>query len=235
MHSTPITANHRRARRGNTIVLVTAILVLLVIIATAFISRTNAVRQTSAAQLSFAGRDGRPENRRRHRRQRISEVDQQAQPEQRQGQRVGQQLRIEVNDRQGEQRPRKDQCAKTGQRRAEPPDHQGCQQPRRCLDQRIAPADRFVAMSAAATQQREAEQGDVLPGLDRFLATWAVRGWKKQVVAFVVVTSRCAGKFGALRSPLGLEHPRQAVDDDVKEAADYQAKQARNRCPSSQR
>ncbi|MGA1223498.1 MAG: hypothetical protein ACO31E_02905 [Phycisphaerales bacterium] len=62
MHSTPITANHRRARRGNTIVLVTAILVLLVIIATAFISRTNAVRQTSAAQLSSAGRDGRAES-----------------------------------------------------------------------------------------------------------------------------------------------------------------------------
>jgi len=35
----------RRARRGNTIVLVTAILVLLVIIATAFVGRTRAVRQ----------------------------------------------------------------------------------------------------------------------------------------------------------------------------------------------
>ncbi|MEY5032238.1 MAG: hypothetical protein RL354_1269, partial [Planctomycetota bacterium] len=62
MHSTSIHSNHRRARRGNTIVLVTAILVLLVIIATAFVSRTRAVRQTSAAQQSSAGRDGRAES-----------------------------------------------------------------------------------------------------------------------------------------------------------------------------
>ena len=52
----------RRARRGNTIVLVTAILVLLVIIATAFVGRTRAVRQISAAQQSSAGRDGRGES-----------------------------------------------------------------------------------------------------------------------------------------------------------------------------
>ena len=62
MHATPIQPNPRRVRRGNTIVLVTAILVLLVIIATAFVSRTRAVRQTSAAQQSSAGRDGRAES-----------------------------------------------------------------------------------------------------------------------------------------------------------------------------
>ncbi len=49
----------RPARRGNTLVLVTAILVLLVIIATAFISRTQAGRQVSAAQQAAAGRDDR--------------------------------------------------------------------------------------------------------------------------------------------------------------------------------
>ncbi|MFM1869049.1 MAG: hypothetical protein RL591_2457, partial [Planctomycetota bacterium] len=59
MHATQ-TASH--ARRGNTIVLVTAILVLLVIIATAFVSRTRAVRDISAAQQSSAGRDGRAES-----------------------------------------------------------------------------------------------------------------------------------------------------------------------------
>ena len=52
----------RRTLRGNTIVLVTAILVLLVIIATAFVGRTRAVRQISAAQLSSAGRDSRAES-----------------------------------------------------------------------------------------------------------------------------------------------------------------------------
>ncbi|MFM7051919.1 MAG: hypothetical protein ACKOYN_07295, partial [Planctomycetota bacterium] len=58
----PTHAMHQTARRGNTIVLVTAILVLLVIIATAFISRTRAVRQVSAAQQASAGRDGRGES-----------------------------------------------------------------------------------------------------------------------------------------------------------------------------
>ena len=62
MHANPTTPTTSRARRGNTIVLVTAILVLLVIIATAFVSRTRAVRQTSAAQQSAAGRDGRGES-----------------------------------------------------------------------------------------------------------------------------------------------------------------------------
>jgi len=56
------TTVRRLARRGNTIVLVTAILVLLVIIATAFVSRTNSVRNTSAAQQASAGRDGRGES-----------------------------------------------------------------------------------------------------------------------------------------------------------------------------
>ncbi|MEY3021619.1 MAG: hypothetical protein RIS86_817, partial [Planctomycetota bacterium] len=55
-------APRARARRGNTIVLVTAILVLLVIIATAFVGRTRAVRQISSAQQAAAGRDGRGES-----------------------------------------------------------------------------------------------------------------------------------------------------------------------------
>jgi hypothetical protein len=58
----PSSLANASARRGNTIVLVTAILVLLVIIATAFVGRTRAVRQISAAQQSAAGRDGRAES-----------------------------------------------------------------------------------------------------------------------------------------------------------------------------
>ena len=60
--SMPSSLANASARRGNTIVLVTAILVLLVIIATAFVGRTRAVRQISAAQQSAAGRDGRAES-----------------------------------------------------------------------------------------------------------------------------------------------------------------------------
>ncbi len=49
----------RRARRGNSLILVTAILVLLVIVAVAFISRTQAGRQVSAAQQAADSRDQR--------------------------------------------------------------------------------------------------------------------------------------------------------------------------------
>ena len=49
----------RTRRRGNTLVLVTAILVLLVIVATAFISRTQASRQVSSAQQQAIQRDDR--------------------------------------------------------------------------------------------------------------------------------------------------------------------------------
>ena len=45
--------------RGNTMILVTAILVLLVIIAVAFLSRTQAGRQVSAAQQQATQRDDR--------------------------------------------------------------------------------------------------------------------------------------------------------------------------------
>ena len=61
-HSANTNARSASTRRGNTIVLVTAILVLLVIIATAFVGRTRAVRDISAAQQASAGRDGRGES-----------------------------------------------------------------------------------------------------------------------------------------------------------------------------
>ena len=46
----------RGRRRGNTLILVTAILVLLVIIATAYISRAQGVRAISTAQRNAVGR-----------------------------------------------------------------------------------------------------------------------------------------------------------------------------------
>ena len=45
-------AAERARRRGNTIVLVTGILVLLVIIATAYVTRTQAGRTTASAYLT---------------------------------------------------------------------------------------------------------------------------------------------------------------------------------------
>ena len=51
----------RTARRGNTLVLVTAILVLLVIIATAFLVRSQSGRAQAAAQQKAVGRDDRTE------------------------------------------------------------------------------------------------------------------------------------------------------------------------------
>lgn len=53
---------HRRAqaRRGNTIVLVTAILVLLAVVATAFVSRTQASRVAAGAHQQARAEIGRP-------------------------------------------------------------------------------------------------------------------------------------------------------------------------------
>ena len=54
---TPSAFHSRRAdRRGNTLVLVTAILVLLVIIATAYISRAQGGRVIAAAEVAVTSR-----------------------------------------------------------------------------------------------------------------------------------------------------------------------------------
>ena len=49
----------RGARRGNVMIMVTALLVLLVIIASAFLTRTQAGRQIASAQQSAAARQQR--------------------------------------------------------------------------------------------------------------------------------------------------------------------------------
>ena len=58
---TPTRPTPTAARRGNTLVLVTAILVLLVIIATAFLVRSQSGRAQAAAQQKAVGRDDRTE------------------------------------------------------------------------------------------------------------------------------------------------------------------------------
>lgn len=58
---TPIRPTPTAALRGNTLVLVTAILVLLVIIATAFLVRSQSGRAQAAAQQKAVGRDDRTE------------------------------------------------------------------------------------------------------------------------------------------------------------------------------
>ena len=61
--TTPTTAAHRpAARRANTLVLVTAILVLLVILATAFLVRSQSGRAQAAAEQKATGREHRVES-----------------------------------------------------------------------------------------------------------------------------------------------------------------------------
>ncbi|MHC4794872.1 MAG: hypothetical protein ACYTDE_11305, partial [Planctomycetota bacterium] len=55
----PALRNDRTRRRGNTLVLVTAILVLLVIIATAYITRAQGGRVIAAAQRKAIDREDR--------------------------------------------------------------------------------------------------------------------------------------------------------------------------------
>jgi hypothetical protein len=87
-------------------------------------------------------------------------------PQQGQGDAVGQQLGVQVDEAQGDQGPQEDQgsdaaipnpkcqCRKAGQHGAEE------------LDQRVADADRPAAMAAAAPEQHVAENGQVLEGAD---------------------------------------------------------------------
>ena len=58
----PIRLTDRRQWRGNAMILVAAMLTLLVIMATAYISRTRATRYTAAAHQSAAQREGAGEH-----------------------------------------------------------------------------------------------------------------------------------------------------------------------------
>ena len=62
MTTAPSACRRPTARRANTLVLVTAILVLLVILATAFLVRSQSGRAQAAAEQKATGREHRVES-----------------------------------------------------------------------------------------------------------------------------------------------------------------------------
>ena len=77
----------------------------------------------------------------------------------------------------------------------------------------------MLARGAAAAQDQVAQDGDVFQRADAVTALRTLRSGHDQVIAGSL-GSRLAGQFGALRAPTLLEHSRDAVDNDIEEAAD---------------
>ena len=182
---------------------------------------------------------GRADRQARARKLYPAEGRQQSAPQQRQCEGVGQQLVIEVDDRQGDQEPGDHHGAGGGPARPELPGHGGAQAGAQQFYQRIAQADARAAVCTAPAEQQPAQHRDVLPGLDRCTAARAGRARHDQVVGFV--RGRCSGRrsrrrarqrrsggrriqFRALCPPLPVQHDRQAMDDDIEKAADHQPK-----------
>jgi hypothetical protein len=94
-----------------------------------------------------------------------------------------------------------------------------------CLDQRVADADRTIAVAAAAPLQQIAEDRQVLEGADG----WPQWGQREPGVARLkrwgFGLSFLTPQGRGLGLPLAFHHERQAVDDHVEKAAYEQADQ----------
>ena len=157
-------------------------------VAHAFLAADQLEQPVDGPQRQVAG-DG-TDHRVRQRRERAPEVDDQARPEQRQRDAVGQELRVEIDHRQREQRPQQHAGGDTLRRDAEAPDRARRQQPAQHLDHRIARRNRRLAFRAPAAQHQPGDDRDVLQRGDRLPAGRTRRARDDQVV----------GRFGGGRS-----------------------------------
>src|SRR5690606_35782036 len=124
--------------------------------------------------------------------------DEQAGPEQRQRDRVRQQLVVEVDQRQRKQRPGKAEGGRRLPGGAEGERDREAEQRRHGLDDRIPPRDRRAAARAAAAKQQVAQDRDVVLRLDRRGAARARGGRPRQIESFVRRQRRqCDGCGGA--------------------------------------
>ena len=159
-----------------------------------------------------------------HARNEAREIGEEARPHQRQGDVVGKQLRVEIDERKCDQRPEQQACRDGDERGAEAKDR-GCRDsPGEQLDQRIPSGDRRLASGAAPAQEKKAHHRNVLERGNSMAAGRALRARHHQVVPGQV-GGGLAGELGALRAPTAIEHLREAVDDDGQEAANAQPDQ----------
>ena len=159
----------------------------------------------------------------------VPEARDQADPQERDRQDVGQELAIDVDARERDQVGRENESEKRRQAKAEMPGDRREREGGRELDQRIADRDRRTAGGAAAAQDEPAQDRDVVDAEDLRLAGGAARAGHDEVVGFTLGRWRPPLDVGRLRAPLPLQHERQAVDDDVQEAADGEPDESRHR------
>jgi len=145
----------------------------------------------------------------------------QAGPQQRQCDVVGQQGGVPVNHGQGYQGRTKAAPSQAGGGGAPLPATPQKQQAGGQLHQRIAQADARLAMAAATTEHQVAQHGYVFKPGQLVATTLAARAWHQQAERrlFWQGFALHVGTFGL---PLGFEHDRQAVNDDVEKTADEQ-------------
>ena len=115
---------------------------------------------------------------------------------------------------------REDEGEQGGQPEAELPGDGRERDAGRELDERIADRNRRAAGGAAAAQCEPAQDRNVVDAADLRLAGRAARARHDEVVGRAFGGCRASLELGRLRAPLPLQHERQAVDDDVQEAAD---------------
>ena len=161
------------------------------------------------------------------RNERAAEIEQQAQPEQRQCEVVWQERRVQIDERGSHEDPRENERAGKRESEAEVQRHAGGQCPGQRLDDRIACGDRRAASAAAPAQREPAHDRDVLDRADAMSARGA-RGPQHDEVVPLGHREFFAAEFGALGGPLALHHLRESMNHDVEEAADEQAEQARD-------
>lgn len=157
---------------------------------------------------------------------RVEGIDDQAQPQRRQHQHVGQQLLVMIDQAQYQQAPGQQHQGQGPDARTGMPGHRHRQQRTGHLDQWITRTDRLLARRATPAQCQVTQHGNVLPGADRVVAMRAVGGGEGQVEA-LLLGGRQAQHFLRLALPLALEHDRQAMHHHVEEAAHQQAEHGR--------
>ena len=181
-------------------------------------------------QADIAG--DRPDDRvaRRHRQGRAGDGTnhdrrQQSAPQQRQRDAVRQQLMVDVDAGQRDQRPGDEKRAGASQSKAEMPCHPARQARRGQFDERVARGNLRGAIGAAPAQEEPAQHRHILPGCDRRLAAGTGGAGHDQVVAGIGSRRRTlkgAQELRRLQAPVAVEHDRQAVNDDVEKAAHEQ-------------
>ena len=149
-------------------------------------------------------------------------LDDQAQPQQRIGERVGQELGVEVDHRERDQQPRERQRRQRRHTEAEAPGDEAREQAGGELHERIPRADRCLAVGALAAQRQPAHHRNVLQGGDRRLAFRARRAWRDDVVCRLR-GDFAAGEQRAFGAQFVVHHDGHAMDHDIEEAADQQA------------